>query len=313
MTIVLAGEALIDLAPRGELLLPLPGGSPYNVAVGLGRLGTSCDYLGRISTDGFGRQLRGRLEQQGAGTAYVVTTDEPTTLAVVHLDAEARASYSFYLSGTSTTGLTAADIDALPPLPDGAAVHVSFGAISLDDPAGAVLAGLLTGGPGGGVRTLDPNVRANVIADLPAYAGRMDRLVAGCDLIKVSDEDLLILHPDIDPLATAARWAASGPAWVIVTRGPDGAVGIGAAGQRCSVAGIDVEVVDTVGAGDAFTSGLLSALDRGGHLDAPAALAGMDDDAVADALAHAVRVAAITCTRAGSDPPTAAEVASARM
>lgn len=308
MTIVVAGEALIDLAPRGELLLPLPGGSPYNVAVGLARLGRSSEYLGRVSTDGFGQRLLQRLRDEGGGTHYVVPTDEPTTLAVVHLDAQARASYGFYLQGTSTTGLTGEEIDRLPALPDAAPVHVSFGAVTLDDPAGAALAELLRTGTGERVRTLDPNVRANVIADMPAYAQRMDQLVATCDLVKVSDEDLELLHPGVDPLDTASRWAASGTARVVVTRGPHGAVAFDASGGRRHIAGIEVEVVDTVGAGDAFTSGLLAALDRAGHLSSPDTLASISGDDLDAAVRYAIRVAAITCTRAGSDPPTAAEV-----
>ncbi len=309
MTIVVAGEALIDLAPRGELLLPLPGGSPYNVAFGLARLERSSEYLGRVSTDGFGQQLLQRLRDEGGGTHYVVPTDEPTTLAVVHLDAQARASYGFYLQGTSTTGLTGDDVDGLPALPDAAPLHVSFGAIPLDDPAGAVLAELLRTGTGGSrVRTLDPNVRTNVIADMPAYAQRMDQLVATCDLIKVSDEDLELLHPGVDPLATASRWAGSGPSRIVVTRGPHGAVAFDASGGRRHIDGIEVEVVDTVGAGDAFTSGLLGALDRAGHLASPDTLASISADDLDAAVRYAIRVAAITCTRAGSDPPTAAEV-----
>lgn len=312
MTVVVAGEALIDLAPRGEQLEPLPGGSPYNVAVGLGRLGASCQYLGRLSTDGFGQRLRARLRDEGAGTEWVVPTDDPTTLAVVHLDDEARASYGFYLDGTSATGLTDADLAGLPPLPDDAAVHVSFGAISLDDPAGQTLAGLLRDADHRRVRSVDPNVRPNVISDLRAYADRMTDLVTGCDLVKISDEDLSLLYPDADPLQVAARWATTGPAWVVVTRGPDGAAAFGASGQRRLADGIHVEVEDTVGAGDAFTSGLLASLDAGGHLATRAALAALPDADMDEALRQAVRVAAITCTRAGSNPPTAAELATAR-
>ena len=308
MTIVVAGEALIDLAPRGELLLPLPGGSPYNVAIGLARLERPAEYLGRVSTDGFGQRLLRRLHDEGGGTHYVVATDEPTTLAVVHLDAQARASYGFYLRGTSTTGLTNHDIDRLPALPDAAPLHVSFGAITLDDPAGEVLAGLIRAGAQVRVRTLDPNIRANVITDMPTYAQRMDQLVSTCDLVKVSDEDLELLQPGVDPLETAARWAGSGPVWVVVTRGPHGAVAFDASGGRRHIDGIAVEVVDTVGAGDAFTSGLLAALDRAGHLSSPDALATLSGEDLEAAVRYAVWVAAITCTRAGSDPPTAAEL-----
>jgi fructokinase len=305
MSVVAAGEALIDLAPRGDQLLPLPGGSPYNVAVGLARLGTAASYLGQLSTDGFGDRLKGRLTAEGVGLTTAAATSEPTTLAVVHLDAEARASYAFYLDGTSAASLPS----PLPPLPADATLHVSLGAIGLEHPAGRGLADLLRASAGERVRTFDPNVRPSAITDQARYAGQMDDLVATCDLVKVSDEDLATLYPDDDPLRTAERWARSGPAAVVVTRGPEGAVAFTDAGHHLDVPGIDVEVVDTVGAGDAFTSGLLAWLDRRGCLvartDLAAACAGDD---LRGAVAYAVRVAALTCTRPGGDPPTHGEV-----
>ena len=304
MSIVVAGEALIDLAPRDGLLLPLPGGSPYNVAVGLGRLGARTHYLGGLSTDAFGDLMAERLLAEQVDLEFSPRLDAPTTLAVVHLDEHGRASYGFYLEATSAAALTTGD---LPALPDGAALHVSLGAIGLaHEPAGHCLGRLLADARGQRVTILDPNVRPVVFdqaGGVAAYAARMDEVVAGVDLVKVSDEDLLTLHADdTDPLEVARRWAAGGPALVVVTRGPDGATAVRAGRPDVEVPGEDVEVVDTVGAGDAFTAGLLAWLDEHDRLTRPA-LDALDDEAIAAALRFARRVAAITCTRAGADPP----------
>ncbi len=307
--IVVAGEALVDLAPRDGLLLPLPGGSPYNVAVGLGRLGRRTSYLGGLSTDAFGQRMAERLDAESVDLSLCPRFDAPTTLAVVHLDADGRASYGFYLAGTAAALLA---VDQLPPLPTDAWLHVSLGAIGFAHaPTGRALAGLLEQHAGRGLTSLDPNVRPLVFAQaggVAAYAEVMDRVVAATDLVKVSDEDLEQLHPASDWHASARRWAASGPALVVVTRGPDGAVAVTADGREVAVPGARVEVVDTVGAGDAFTAGLLAWLDRQGVSDRHA-LAGLDDATLAAALTSARQVAALTCTRAGADPPRAAEVA----
>jgi fructokinase len=302
--VVVAGEALVDLVPEGELLRPVPAGSPVNVAVGLGRLGVPTAYAGTLSTDGFGEALATRLAEAAVDLTLVTAVEVPTTLAVVHLDADRRASYGFYLAATSATVF---DRDALPVLPDGAALHVSFGAVGpTQHPAGDTLVALLRAEAGHRLLSLDPNVRPSAIGDLAATVARYEDAVAVCDVVKVSDEDLGLLHPDEDPLAVASRWADAGPALVVVTRGPDGAVAF-AGEHHLEVPGLDVEVVDTVGAGDAFTSGLLARLDADGLLRRPA-LRSAPPSALQPALEHAVRVAAATCTRAGADPPSAADL-----
>jgi fructokinase len=235
--------------------------------------------------------------------------DEPSTLAVVHLDAEGRATYGFYLDGTAAALL---DADRLPALPDGASLHVSLGAIGFaHEPTGRALAALLAREAGQRLTSLDPNIRPLVFAQaggVAPYAELVAEVVGSLDLVKVSDEDLEVLHPRASWHEAASGWAASGPAVVVVTRGPDGAVALTADGREVTVPGEHVEVVDTVGAGDAFTSGLLAWLDREGISDR-AGLAALEDAALEAALVYARRVAAITCTRAGSDPPRADEVA----
>lgn len=304
MSVVVAGEALVDLAPHDGLLAPLPGGSPYNVAIGLARLGTSTRYLGRLSRDGFGDLLITRLRDEDVGLDLIADTDEPTTLAVVHLDAEGRASYGFYLAATSAAGLT---IDDLPALPDDASLHVSLGAIALTtEPAGAALQALLARERGRRVVSLDPNIRPSAIGDLVAYRDVVEQTLPGCDLVKASDEDLQVLYPTDYPTDVARRWATLGPTLVVMTRGGEGALALAPAGE-VAVDGEPVDVVDTVGAGDAFTAGLLAWLDGHDRLARPA-LGELDSDETRQALDHATRLSALTCTRAGADPPRASEL-----
>jgi fructokinase len=303
--IVVAGEALVDLVPDDGALLPLLGGSPFNVAVALGRLEVSCAYLGRCSTDGLGRALRDRLADEGVDLRLVEVTDDPTTLALVEVDARGHATYGFYLTDTSAAGLRAA---ALPELPAEAALHVSLGAVTLATrPAGQALGTLLAREQGRRLVSLDPNVRPAVLDDPAAYAGLVDEAVTRCDLVKVSDEDLAQLHPDREPLEVARSWVAAGPVLVVVTQGAQGATGITAAGEA-TVPPERVAVVDTVGAGDAFTAGLLAALEERGRLIGRAALAELGLEELRAVLARAGRVAAVTCTRPGADPPRAAQL-----
>lgn len=303
--LVVAGEALVDLAPQDDgTLVPLPGGSPVNVAVGAGRLGVPVAYLGLLSTDGFGTLLADHLRDADVRLDLAPRVFAPTTLAVVHLDLRGRADYGFYLDGTSAAALRP---DRLPDLPDGAALHVSFGAVGIaQEPTGETLRMLLRREAGRRLVSLDPNVRRTATPDVRLARELLDDTVTACDLVKVSDEDLSLLHPGEDPERVAARWAERGPALVVVTRGIGGAVAFGRSG-RVEVEAIEVEVVDTVGAGDAFTAGLLAHL-----LDVGVAtrrdLDDVDAGEVTAALLAAGLVAALTCTRRGADPPTRAEV-----
>ncbi len=145
------------------------------------------------------------------------------------------------------------------------------------------------------------------MADMAAERAALARAVEAVDLVKVSDDDLAVLHPDRDPLAVAGEWARSGPALVVVTRGRDGATVVRDQGGTMTVASLPVDVVDTVGAGDAFTSGLLAALAEHALLDRDA-LRAADATALREVLAFASRVAALTCTRRGADPPRRAEL-----
>ncbi len=320
--IVVCGEALVDLVPlppapgvdpaaegtepdaaRGGYAAR-PGGSPLNVAVGLGRLGTPVALLSRLSGDAFGRRLADHVHAAGVDTGWSVAAAEPTTLAVVTLDDEGRADYSFYVDGAADGGWRP---DELPSaLPEGAAVHVS-GSLALGVPAmGDTLEALLRREHGRRVLTLDPNVRPALARDEADLRARLDRWLALVDLVKISSDDLAWVAPGEAVESVAERWAAAGPALVVVTRGPDGVHARGPAGT-VDLPGRSVDVVDTVGAGDAFMSGLLCALDEDGDLT-PSRLARLDRDGLSRALDLAQDVAAETCRRHGADPPWRAQL-----
>jgi fructokinase len=293
--IVVAGEALVDLVPRGDgSLAPLPGGGPFNTARALARLERPVAYLGRLSSDRFGEAMADALTEDGVRMDAVVRTEDPTTLALAELDERGSARYRFYTEGTSAPGLTEADALAAP---DCGVLHVGTLALVLEPIASALES--LCGERAGRVSCmLDPNVRPGAIPDEAAYRARLDRLLAVTDVVKVSDEDLAYLVPGAAPEDAARSLLAKGPRAILLTRGGEGAVALGAFGAR-RVPAPPVRVVDTIGAGDAFSAGFLARWRPGDDL--------ADGDLVEAATAFACRVAALTCARAGADPPRLAE------
>jgi fructokinase len=305
--IVVCGEALIDLVPipagDEQAYLPRAGGSSYNVAIGLARLGTPTGYLGRLSTDHFGRLLRERVVANGVDGRYLMQGDEASTLAVVHLEPGHEPQFAFYGEGTADRLISEADLPALGD--DVTALH--FGSISLiREPGASAYEALMGRETGRRILSLDPNVRPSLIPDRPSYVRRLEGWIRLVDVVKVSRADLEWLYPTLEPGEAARRWRALGPALVVVTRGEDGATGITAAGS-VDVGGTRVEVADTVGAGDAFTAGLLAGLDERGRLER-AALGRLDPAELAACLAFANAVAARTCMRAGAEPPRREEL-----
>jgi fructokinase len=310
--ILICGEALIDLVPvvaDGELVYaPRTGGSPYNVALGLGRLEVPVGFFGRVSTDPFGWSLRERLVAAGVDCSLLRQGDEPTALAIVHLAPGQEPVFVFYGDGAADCTLTPDDLPSPGELGD-AVEALHFGSISLvREPGATAYEQLMRRESGRRVISIDPNVRPGLIDDPDAYRQRLEGWVAMADLVKVSQADLTWLYPDRSPVDTARDWLAAGPSLVTVTRGAGGAVGITATGT-VDVPGDPVVVSDTVGAGDAFTAGLLGFLALRGVLDR-VALRTLGEQDLRPCLALANRAAAITCTRSGAQPPTRAEVLS---
>ncbi len=309
--ILVCGEALIDLVPvvaEGEPLAyaPRTGGSPYNVALGLGRLGVPVGFFGRVSRDPFGQQLRDRLIAEGVDCRLLREGDEPTALAVVHLPPGREPVFAFYGDAAADTALTQADLPSTDELGAGVtALHL--GSISLiREPGASAYERLMAREAGHRVISLDPNVRPGLIADPAAYRTRLERWTTLVDVIKVSQADLAWLYPDRPPFEAARMWLANGPSLVVMTRGSRGAVGMTGAGMA-EVPGMAVVVSDTVGAGDSFMSALLGFLELRGRLNR-AALESLDESDVRDSLVFANRAASLTCARSGAEPPTRAEM-----
>lgn len=312
--IVVAGEALIDLVaePDGRYRA-VPGGSPANVAVGLARLGVRTELLARLGAGRFGEILREHLTGSGVGLSYAVAADEPATLAVVSLDEAGRAGYDFYVEGTADWAWTDAELP--DPLPRGtSALCLGSLAIALE-PGAAALNRMLAREHDRGEATvvLDPNFRPTLLGSPADAQRRLDGQLALADVVKVSDEDLAWLTPGADARGVAEAWLRAGPALVVVTRGDRGAYAAASGGSVVEVPATAVEVIDTVGAGDAFTAGLVDALGRHDLLGGTQRnrLADCSEEVLTDVVRHAATVAAMTCGRRGADPPTADELEAA--
>ena len=304
----ICGEALIDFTPAKideELaFVPRPGGSPLNVATGLARLGKSAAFIGKISNDVFGDMLQAHLTRNGVNMRWVVRGNEPSALAFVIPSDDGGHDFAFYGSHTAEQSLTIADVPAL--LSDElTALH--FGSYSLMLGEGArTYEGLMRREHGSRVISLDPNVRPALFPERALYRERIEGLLRYAALVKASVEDLAWLYPTENYMDIAARWFTAGPSIVVVTLGAEGAVGM-SGDAIVSAPGLFVNVADTVGAGDAFMSALLAWLDDRDLLRRDA-LATLGEEALTDAMVFANRVAAITCTRQGADPPTRAQI-----
>ncbi|RBQ15634.1 carbohydrate kinase [Spongiactinospora rosea] len=284
----------------GELMLRvLPGGSPANTAVALARLGTRTRFLGRFSGDVFARAFRDRLTSSGVKLTGSVRAAEPSTLAVATLDERGGAAYSFHAEGTADWQWTAEELPA-HVLDETVCLHT--GSIALGRaPGGRVIEEFAEAARYRATISIDPNVRLPLVT----LDGLRDRLPYWCalaDVLKLSDDDLALLYPGWSIERACDEWHAAGAELVVVTRGAEGAVA-SLRGERVSVPGFRVAVVDTVGAGDAFTAGLLHWLN--GEQLLGGRLTGLEIGQVREAVGFAARVAALTCSVAGANPPWA--------
>ena len=308
--LTVVGEALIDLVPHGEPgdYRARPGGSPFNVAIGLARLGHRTALMARLADNAFGRLLRGHAVAEGVDLAHAPRATEPTTLAVVSLDAEAQAAYDFYLDGTADWQWTAAEAADLPP----ATAVLHLGSLASwtapgHDRLHAAAAELHR--QDSVLISYDPNIRPQLLGNPAAALPLIERWVSAAHIVKASREDVAWLYPGTELSEVARHWLSLGPLLVIVTDGPRGAHLFQPDAAAIHRPGRRIRLVDTIGAGDAFTAGLLSGLAlRDVH--APKQLRQCPPDLLTAALDRAILVSALTCERVGADPPTAAELES---
>ncbi|MDF1855043.1 carbohydrate kinase [Pseudooceanicola sp.] len=306
--ILCCGEALIDMVPAesaaGETgFVPLPGGSVFNTAIALARLGAGVAMLTGLSRDSFGVRLEAALIEAGVGTDLLIRSDRPTTLAFAHLD-QGQARYEFHDENSAGRMICDADMPLIPA----EVTCLYFGGISLiGEPGADTYARFAVRMAARHLLVVDPNIRPGLIGDEAGYRARLLRLLALADIAKASGDDLDWLFPDLTGIAAQAdALRRLGATLVVITRGAAGAVGF-ARDWQVAVAAVPGPVVDTIGAGDIFAAGLLVRLGELG-IRGKADLAGIARATLKDAMGYAAQVAALSIRHRGAVAPCRDEV-----
>ncbi len=308
MTLAVGGENLIDFVQEEDGRSPPayvahPGGSPMNVAMAASRQGMDVHYLTPVSQDSLGALIAARLEADNV-TLATPRRPEPTSLAVVSLK-DGAATYEFYRDGTAERQVSAAQLGAAAP--EGmTAFHIGSLAVTHGDDApvwetfhkACYDAGVLT--------SYDPNVRPSLTPDRDGFIQRLERIITHTQVLKLSDEDLNWLYPEMTLEDAFARFAnlSSAPV-VVMTKGSEGAYAI-AGEARAEVPAAKVNpLVDTVGAGDTFMATLVRQVaERNGDF-------AFDTDSLGRLIATSSQAAALNCQHAGCQPPTRADLEAA--
>jgi fructokinase len=306
--IVVCGEALMDVfdagaTAGGNALDARIGGSPYNVALGLARLAQPVAFCGGIANGFLGQRLMRSLVDEGIDASCVQRLDAPTSVCIVGLDQRGVPAYDFYGERGADRHLEVSVLARLPA----ATRALHFGSYAMVvEPVGSVQRAIVERWHANAVISYDPNVRPTVEPDLQRWRDTLAWMLPRTHLLKISDEDLGLLYPGLEPKAAAAQWLAQGVGCVVITRGAEGALAF-CGPTRAAAAPVTVPVVDTVGAGDTFQAALLTWLAEQGRL-AIDAVRTLDADALRSMLGFAARAAAITCSRRGADLPRRQEL-----
>jgi len=323
--IICCGEALIDMARTqvpglGEGFLPHPGGSPYNTAIAIGRLGAPVKFLGRLSTDSFGEILVNRLRKSHVGEELITRSSQNTTIAFVKTVRGKEPEYIFYTDGTADRSLSIENLPSKLPVDTKC---ILFGSISMtmEPIASAIEFLILREGSrkstdqmdGAPVISFDPNIRPFMIKDKAAYIDRFEKWISSSTIAKISSEDFGFLYPKLDMAKALQKVLAMGPRLAICTLGSKGAQAFLRRNDgnvtAVSAPVVNLPVVDTIGAGDTFHGAFLSWLERKGKMSR-SALANLSETDLYEALFFANKAASIVCSRRGAEPPTYKEVES---
>ena len=297
MSIWVCGEVLIDILPTG----PVVGGGPANTAKALARLGYDVDFIDGISTDAFGVSARKELVRDGVGLSLALSSDKPTSTATVTLDATGSASYEFLIEGTATFDFAHSWLpnpERLKP----AVLHIGTLA-TIVEPASTVLHEWAIKTAEFAPIVFDPNVRTSVVGDRVQYRAAVEKWVGISSVVKLSDDDISWLYPDEAMDQVAQRWIAGGTSLVVITRGAKGIIGYTEHGFE-EVAGAQVSVIDTVGAGDTVGAVLVEGIVK--H-----SVSGLHGQVLNAVLHRAAVAAGITVSRAGAQPPRLHELVEA--
>ena len=293
------GEVLIDLIPDGKERKAVVGGGPANTAKALAKLGIATQFIDGLSSDQYGQIALKELQQDGVLLDYVNSSDKPTALAIVSLSNTGAATYEFVINETATFDFSHSwlpDPFKLKP----ALLHIGT-LVTAIEPAASILHEWASQVAEVAPVVFDPNIRPAVMDNRDLYVAAVEKWVAISACVKVSDDDLYWLYPDEKIESVVNRWLSDGVALVVVTYGAKGITGHTSSGS-VEVDAVKVEVVDTVGAGDTVGAVLVEAIIEKG-------LSNLTGDLLRDALARAVKAAAITCSRTGARPPSKMELA----
>ena len=298
MSIWVCGEVLIDLLPGNPDRLAVVGGGPANTAKALARLGHDVEFIDGISTDAYGKSARAELLRDGVGLDLALTSDLPTCTATVSLSSDGSASYEFLINGTATFAF---DNSWLPDPERYKPEVLQIGTlVTIIEPGATALYEWAVKVGEFAPIIFDPNIRPSVMPDLIKYREEVDKWLKISSVVKFSEDDIAALYPNEDPIEIAKTSLDKGVQLVVITRGANGLVGVTADGV-VEVPGIKVAVVDTVGAGDTVGAIIVEAVIQIGILN----LTGLK---LREVLHRAAVAAAITCSRAGAQPPRAFEL-----
>jgi fructokinase len=301
MAVWVCGEALIDLipvTPGSDQRQVIPGGGPANTAHALARLDIPTEFIGGLSDDQYGQRMRSEFIAGRVGLTFTPEHQLPTCLAIVSIDLDGGATYEFKIDGTATFAFATENLPD-PKLVNPEAIYIGTLA-TIIEPGASILKDWIILAKDYAPIIYDPNIRSSVISDRSRYQEVVKNWVVLSNVVKASEDDLAWLYPDTDPLKIARSWVSQGVQLVVVTKGENGIVGV-TENQEVSIPGVKVEVIDTVGAGDTVGAVLVEALIEFG-------LKKLTSELLSHTLHRAALAAAITCSRAGANPPTKAEL-----
>jgi fructokinase len=321
--IICCGEALIDMARAsvrglGNIFTPFPGGSPFNTAIAIGKLGVPVKFLGQISTDYFGELLVKKLQKCHVGEELIRRSGKNSTLAFVEQDKVKGPQYIFYAEGTADCSLQPSDLPQKLPVDTKC---IAFGSISmiLEPISSTIESFILREGirksidqvDGAPVISLDPNIRPFMIKDKNSYIGKLEKWTAASTIVKMSSDDSMFIYPKLDPEKALQRIIAMGPRLAICTLGSKGALALlrrnDGSVTKVSAPIVSLPVADTIGAGDTFHGAFLAWLEMNEKMSR-SALVNLSESELYDAIFFANKAASIVCTRNGAEPPNRKEV-----
>jgi fructokinase len=301
MAVWVCGEALIDLipvTPGSDQRQVIPGGGPANTAHALARLDIPTEFIGGLSDDQYGQRMRSEFIAGRVGLTFTPEHQLPTCLAIVSIDLDGGATYEFKIDGTATFAFATENLPD-PKVIQPEAIYIGTLA-TIIEPGASILKDWVIQAKGYAPIIYDPNIRSSVISDRSRYQEVVKEWVKLSNVVKASEDDLAWLYPGIDPLEIARSWVSQGVQLVVITKGENGIVGV-TDNQEVSIRGVKVDVIDTVGAGDTVGAVLVEALVEFG-------LEKLTSELLSHTLHRAALAAAITCSRAGANPPTKAEL-----